>query len=415
MLALRTFRATSTENALLHLSFAILLAILPSVQSPGAAQDTAQPAVQDRRVFSFAPTLWWNDASDATVGVRVRESYLGRPDRKTWWVGRGIWGVEQTTVGPVDLYFRWENPTFLRTTSASQSLEAWTQDGTLGARLRVSKETRRSFTSSNFHRTGWLVQWVATRQTNFLDPLLWDNAGTVEAGRLDDWAFGAWGGRWNVKLDYRTGIAYKRVGGRTGDAEPFFRFTGSASVRKPWEGFVLGARAFAGVYVADDQPVSQRAIPLHGADPYQTLRNPFVRTQGALLVQSDISYHSPGNGNLRGFRPGLGGRWILAGNLELERFLFRRSSGMVRSVALVAFADGAIVDTLAVRSFAGVALTPVSDGGIGARIGFRIGDLTFPLRVEFPLFVSEPRFAHETIPGKDRLGFRWLISLQPIF
>ncbi len=395
--------------------FAILLAIFPSVQSPGAEQDTAQPAVQDRRVFSFVPTLWWNDASDATVGVRVRETYLGRFDRKTLWVGRGIRGVEQTTAGPVDLYFRWENPTFLSSTNASQSLEAWTQDGTLGARLRVSKEKRRSFTSSSFHRTGWLAQWVATRETNFLDPLLWDNAGTVEVGRLDNWGFGAWGGRWSVKLDSRTGIAYDRVGGRTGGAEPFLRFTGSASVRRPMEGFVLGARAFAGVYVADDRPVSQRAIPVHGADPYQTLGNPFVRTQGALLVQNDIFYHSPGNGNLRGFRPGLGGRWILAGNIELERFLFRMSSGVVRSAALVAFADGAIVDTLAVRSFAGSALTPVSDGGIGARISFQVGDLTLPLRVEFPLFVSEPRYAHETIPGKNRLGFRWLISLRPIF
>jgi hypothetical protein len=79
------------------------------------------------------------------------------------------------------------------------------------------------------------------------------------------------------------------------------------------------------------------------------------------------------------------------------------------------FGDGALVDTLAVRSTLGNGATPVSDAGVGARFGLRIGDISFPVRIEFPLFVSEPSLAHERIPGGERLDFRWLISFQPTF
>ncbi|MCH7717103.1 MAG: M1 family metallopeptidase [Gemmatimonadetes bacterium] len=374
-----------------------------------------EPAARDRRVLSIAPTLWWNDASDATVGVRVRQNYLGRFDKRTWWVGRGVSGVAQTTEGPLDFSFSWENPIFLRSDRASQLLEGWSRDGTVGARARFSRERRSSFTSPSRHRVGWMAQWVATRQTDFLDPALWDNGGTVELGRLDDWNLGALGARWKASADARAGVTYSRVGGRTGNAKPFLRVTATGSSRRPLGAFVLGTRFFAGAYVADDLPALQRAIPLNGADPYQTLENPFVRTQGALLVQEDLQYHSPGNGNLRGFRRGLGGRWVLAANIELERYLFRRPSGVVRSVAVVGFADGALVDTVAVRTFSGTAIKAVSDGGMGVRIGLHVGDLTFPLRIEFPFIVSDPRESYETIPGDNRLGFRWLISLQPIF
>ncbi|MCH6547915.1 MAG: hypothetical protein IH798_05660 [Gemmatimonadetes bacterium] len=209
--------------------------------------------------------------------------------------------------------------------------------------------------------------------------------------------------------------------GITTDPEPFARIIGSASIRKPIAGFVVGVRAFAGGYLADDPPILQRRIPLNGADPYETLRNPFVRTQGSLLGGTDIIYHSPGNGNLRGFRPGIGGRWMVGGSVEVEKTVIRRDRGIFRSAAVTVFGDGALVDTIAVRSTFGNGVTPVSDAGVGARFGLRIGDISFPVRIEFPFFVSEPNLAHdldlppERIPGGERLSFRWLISFQPTF
>ncbi|MCH8255400.1 MAG: hypothetical protein IID06_08615, partial [Gemmatimonadetes bacterium] len=127
----------------------------------------SEPAARDRKVISIAPTFWWNDASDATVGVRLRSNYMGRYDRTTLWLIRGVSGFEEATSGDVlDIYFKLENPLFLRDPRASQSLELWSQEGTVGARLEFSKAHRRSSSSPNVRNSGWTAQWVATRQTN---------------------------------------------------------------------------------------------------------------------------------------------------------------------------------------------------------------------------------------------------------
>ena len=106
---------------------------------------------------------------------------------------------------------------------------------------------------------------------------------------------------------------------------------------------------------------------------------------------------------------------MVGGSVEVEKTVIRRNRGIFRSAAVMVFSDGALVDTLAVRSTFGNGATPVSDAGVGARFGLRIGDISFPVRVEFPFFVSEPNLAHERIPGSERLSFRWLISFQPTF
>ncbi len=408
----------------MRFSLRILLVGLGVSPSPISGQITSalrfdsffsEPAADDRRVYAIAPAAWWNDATDVTLAFRTR-SYHGRNDRITVWLSRGFSGLEHATVGDgVDGYIKWENPSLLSSNDATQSLELWSQDGTFGARIVFAEIHRGAASFSGSRYSAWSAQWVATRETNFLEPTLWENAGTVEAGRLDDVRFNVWNGEWRVRLDYRAGLTYSKPAGRTMDPKPFVRITASGSLRKPIGPFALGVRAFGGAYLADDPPVLQRRIPLDGADPYETLGNPLVRTQGAPLAGSDVVYHSPGNGNLRGFRPGIGGRWMVGGTLELEKVVIRRTNGVFRSASIVGFGDGAVVDAMAVVSNFGNGATPVSDAGIGARLGLRIGDIAFPIRVEFPFFVSEPDLAHERIPGSERVGFRWLISFQPIF
>ena len=118
---------------------------------------------------------------------------------------------------------------------------------------------------------------------------------------------------------------------------------------------------------------------------------------------------------MRAYRPGLVGRWGVSANVELGRAVVRRSSGVVREVGLVGFWDAAAVDTVAVISFSGRAMKPLYDAGVGLRARFHVGDLTFPLRVEFPFYLSDPFYAHNNRQGSDLVEFRWLVSLQPIF
>jgi len=162
--------------------------------------------------------------------------------------------------------------------------------------------------------------------------------------------------------------------------------------------------------------VPQRRIPIAGADPYETFTNPLLRSAGALFVRPDFYYHAPGNGNLRGFRNDLGGRWAVTVNLELARSVWRRDRGILRDVSLTGFVDGGLVDTLAVSPTSpGRSYTPLYDGGVGLVTRHQIRDLGWTMRFELPLVVSRSTYARDLRPSEGRLAFRWQLSLSPSF
>ena len=203
------------------------------------------------------------------------------------------------------------------------------------------------------------------------------------------------------------------------DIEGFLRGTAELSARRPLSGggaTTLGIRLFAGGYLAHSAPPLQRRIYVAGADPYETFTNPLLRSRGALFVRPDFHYQAPGDANLRGFAPGLGGRWAASANVELRRRVFRASRGMVRSVALEAFGDGGVVDSAAVVSASGTAgVTTLWDAGVGVVSTHQIGDLSWTMRIEFPLLVNRWNVAADAKPGDSRSAFRWQLSLEPSF
>jgi hypothetical protein len=179
----------------------------------------------------------------------------------------------------------------------------------------------------------------------------------------------------------------------------------------------FGARAFAGGYIAQNAPPLQRRVMVSGADPYETFTNPLLRSRGALLVRPDFHYHAPGDANLRGFRPDLGGRWAVALNMEGTKSIFRRRQGFLRDVSLEAFADAGVVDSQAVPSATSSSYTTLYDGGLGIITRHRINDLSWTMRFEMPLVVNRWDYAadiHEATTD-GRLHFRWQISLEPSF
>ncbi|MFQ5704339.1 MAG: M1 family metallopeptidase [Gemmatimonadales bacterium] len=379
-------------------------------------------SLRDRAVHSIAPTVWYNDAAELTVGFRVRSNYLGRYNRTTAYYTRGTTGDDPTTRDAVQLfdsYFKFENPVFLRKPNTSQSFEYFSMEGRLGMSLGWESEHRKTASSENRLHQGWKLRWINVDKKEFLDPALWEDGGTVELSRFVEWDLPSGPTDWNVRLDYGGGLVYADDDARLGgsDVEAFGRTTGSVWVKRASENgrWHFGARFFAGGYLAKSDPLHQRAIPVAGADPYQTILNPFVRSKGAPFVRNDVFYQSPGNGNLRGYGLGRSGRWATAVNVQLDRDLYVARSGLLRAFALRGFFDGGVVDSLAVPSGGNGAATALYDAGAGVRFHLKIGDLDFPLRVEFPLLVSRPDFADNTNQGVDRLEFRWLVSLAPTF
>src|SRR6266853_839549 len=266
-------------------------------------------------------------------------------------------------------------------------------------------------------RVGRYAGWRRSRPVRLLRPLVRPDPPSRAAHRDEPRRLGRRGaGRCR-------GLGWPRAA-----RAPGFRRRSPRGIRCPLDGHdqprlcrppAMGRRRDGrGAYAGSSVPVLQRRIPIAGADPYETFTNPLLRSAGALFVRPDFQYHAPGNGNLRGFRSDLGGRWALTANLELTRSVWRRDGGILRDVALTGFADGGLVDTLAVpptASGAGRWYTPLYDGGVGLVTRHQIRDLAWTMRLELPVVVSRSTYARDLRPSEGRLALRWQLSLSPSF
>jgi len=88
----------------------------------------------------------------------------------------------------------------------------------------------------------------------------------------------------------------------------------------------------------------------------------------------------------------------------------------LQDVALLGFADGGVVDTVAVpAATAGRGSTALYDGGVGLVTRHQIRDLAWTMRFELPLVVNRWTYAADPRPDHGRLAFRWQLSLAPSF
>ncbi len=383
---------------------------------------TRETARRDKLVSAWLPVAWSNDFGGVTLALRNRTNYLGRYER-----GLSLASVATQGGGGRDrfgFYGRWSNPIRHVVPRTETSLAAWTVEGRAGVAVSVDRALREHLGFGADPHVGFDALWMATTNLGYLDRRLWDDGGTVEAGPWISTTVQRGAALLRARLGARGGVVYSNPGPGYGsssryDVEGFGRFTGEASVRAPSPlGTTIGVRLFGGAYAGSSVPVLQRRIPIVGADPYETFTNPLLRSAGALFVRPDFHYHAPGNGNLRGFRSDLGGRWALTANLELARSVWRRDRGILRDVALTGFADGGLVDTLAVpptASAAGRWYTPLYDGGVGLVTRHQIRDLSWTMRLELPLVVSRSTYARDLRPSEGRLAFRWQLSLAPSF
>src|SRR5438309_3177769 len=382
---------------------------------------TRETARRDRVVSAWMPVAWYNDAGGMTLGLRERSNYLGAYDRGLLF---GTVATRPDATARFGGYLRFADPIGHLTPRTRTSVAAWAIEGRAGAALSVDRSLRRHLASRADPHVGFDALWMATTNLMYLDRRLWDDAGTVEAGPWVATTIERGAAVLRARLGARGGLVYSNPGigvvtSTRYDVEGFGRLTGEASVRAPfWLGTTLGVRLFGGGYAGRSIPVRQRRIPIAGADPYETFTNPFLRSRGALFVRPDLQYHAPGNANLRGFRGDLGGRWAVAANVELTRSVFRREAGILREVAVEAFADGGVVDPLAVpASPPGRWYTTLYDGGVGLVVRLRVRDLGWTTRLEAPLVVNRWDRAADFRPGEGEgaLALRWQFSLEPSF
>ncbi|HYK81732.1 MAG TPA: M1 family metallopeptidase [Gemmatimonadales bacterium] len=381
---------------------------------------TRETVRRDRLVSAWLPVAWANDFGGATLALRNRTNYLGDYDRGLF---LGSVATRTAATSRIGVYGRWSNPIGHPMPRTETSLAGWSVEGRAGVALSVDRGLRQHLDFGGDPHVGFDALWMATTNLGYVDRRLWDDAGTVEAGPWVATTLQRGAALLRARLGARGGVVYSNPGpgvvptANRYDFEGFGRLTGEASVRAPvWLGSTLGIRLFGGAYLGASDPVRQRRIPVAGADPYETFTDPLLRSRGALLVRPDFYYHAPGNANLRGFRADLGGRWALSLNAEGTRPVWRRAAGPLRELALEGFADGGLVDTLAVPSpHPGRWYSPLYDGGVGLVTRQQIGDLAWTMRFELPLIVYPWQDAADFRPGKARLALRWQVSLAPSF
>jgi hypothetical protein len=169
---------------------------------------------------------------------------------------------------------------------------------------------------------------------------------------------------------------------------------------------------YLGYAAGDNATAKQRQIYYQGADPFQVLYNPFLRSRGALLVGDDMHYHAPGGAGVRGIDSRASSSGVVALNLELDQSLLTRASArLFQRVAVAAFGDLAVGDNVDPSDPGGARF--VGDVGIGLRADHRIGDTRFTTRFDLPLYVNRPELS--VGPRDDEIDFRWVFSFEPAF
>jgi peptidase M1-like protein len=375
---------------------------------------------RDGVVAALMPVAWYNDFGGWTAALRYRSNYLGRFEQDLALVS---YATDAEATKNIGVYARFGNSVNMPIPRTETNAAFWWVEGRSGAAFTVDRALNdRQETSTDKH-AGLDAIWMAVNELAYVDRDLWDNAGTIEVEPWTSVVKRSGSTTWRGRLGLRGGLVYRNPGAGISttnryDVELFARPTAEISVRTP---FILkttfGARLFGGAYLAQNGPPLQRRIMVSGADPYETFTNPLLRSKGALFVRPDFHYHAPGDANLRGFRPDLGGRWAVALNMEGTKSVYRRRQGFLRDVSLEAFADAGLVTSQAVPSATGASYTTLYDGGLGVLTRHRINDLVWTMRFEMPFVVNRWDYAADVgdAATDGRLHFRWQVSLEPSF
>ncbi len=361
---------------------------------------------------AILPTAWYNDAGGVMAGVRVRSNYLGRFDQAMAEVNVATKDCCADESRAVNFYLRYRNPRWLYAPRLTTEFEGFRSEGRSGTSFVIEKQLLGHLTFGPTTFVGGSLRWVSTYDLAFVDPAQYDNAGTIE-GEVHARSSERRGG-WltSGRLSAAGGVEYRNHGSGFDtedryDTQPYVRLVAEGSARRTLgTRSELGLRLFGGWVHGKDDPVRQRWFSVAGADPYERLRNPFIRSKGALFTE-DLHFHEPGGGNVRGLATDVLVTAVAAINVELDRSIARSGKKLFQDVRVAGFTDWAVTDGFFTRQGQN---DVAGDAGAGIRITHTIGQTRFVTRFDFPLYVTHGDRAIGST-GK-RFAFRWVFGVR---
>jgi hypothetical protein len=381
----------------------------------------SEPESRDRLERGFMPAAWYNTAGGLVVGARARQNYLGMFEENQLLLSYNLGGPgDDASVKEFDYFLRLKNPVWLRAPSQSQRLEVFRTEGRWGGLLGWDWSRRDHLIFGPTRSAGVSLRLVDVDNTAFLDPQQYIDVGIAEL--MTDWGIRNRVGRWQLggKLSLGGGLVFNRDGlaAVQPDLDQFYfrgEIEGTAR-REIAKQLTFAGRLYGGVAVGAHSAAKQRQIYLSSSDPFQQLYNPFLRSEGSLLVLDDVPYQAPGGAGVRAADFRISGPALIAANIEFERtMLVRQKSKLFSRVSLAAFGDAAQGIRGPDQPATGEALGFVADAGLGLRASHRIGKTSFLTRFDFPFYLSEPAYSRNDYAQDDAFAFRWLFSVQAAF
>jgi hypothetical protein len=349
-------------------------------------------ADRERDVMLFGPIGWYSDVGRATLGLRIRVSYLGWLDQSEIGVvtplrQRGLQVEEK-----VQYWWRVENPTGFRRPAVG-----WRARGaSLDDIQKLDIGYRRELASGGSTREYDVTLTYSNTLGSSLLPELWSSTRTIDISAGTRWQVGRPSGSyWFAEPRLRVGAteeAYGKLELSTGRLHNFT--TGSR----------MAIRAYGGL--ANSVP-GQRALLLSADDPISTFENHWWRPVGAILKRPGVNWLPLGGAALRGFHWTIGSNHVAGGNIDAARRI-GRALGAFGSVAVWthAFADAAWTGEDEI----------LSDAGLGLSLRGRFYDRDFVIRVDSPVFVSRPLLAiDQGRAGSGQIAPRWVVSFKDLW
>lgn len=362
----------------------------------------------------YRPGFWYNDIDGFKAGLHLSGGY------KQWtrMFSAGIYyGFESDRV---DFSAALKKRVRFFNTNGTAILSGYKMEGRQEADLEINLRRRKYLLYPPNHQILMGINYHELRNMRFLE-----NPETYQPGSDVGPYFGY---RIDPQLDIlQTSASAQLKMGRKwfGGEYKYEKFATTVTVKTRRSLVPVDARLrfFFGT-IGGQMPYQQRFFLASGG-PLAEERRFYLRSPGAL--PEDLDYHEPGHGNLRGYLLGNFGVNRLAAmnfelNVPLPVFLLGAPGKLLfDSIDLAAFSDvgkafdddNPIQESLRLQYLydQDVMKKTLVDAGFGLRIRKNFPFYPLFLRIDFPLYVSQPAVNGET----EEIKFRTIFSLGATF
>lgn len=365
-----------------------------------------------RNVAEISPILWYTNPGGLTLGARVTTNYQKLVDKWDVGLAMAVRGPTSAALPQLQGWLSVENPILPWNDRPSIGLKtgAWMVDGTFRFELRQKWDESPFHYANGEQDTITLALNVTSPYARaWQDTARWSNATVADVSAEWKWRSRR-PARWFARGAFDAGFDIPRAG--TVSNGYFGTAQGEAGATLPLaaEGKLLAMlRAWGGV---SSSAPPQRSLGLSSLDPTETFDNNYLRGQGAILVLPQVPYVPLGGAGMRGYS--LYARVINAGSVNSQ---LAYTFNAPKAGTLVPRVQGALFGDVAYASLAGDSAGAqwLGDAGVSAILKGALYDRPYSLRIDLPIWLTDPELAPGAAASVDRVKLRWTFTVGDLW